>query len=397
MTLKPLLLGFGLSSIAFFSSASDFLRLDAALPTQIDAASIAPVFDFDTDGCFPAAGISRSGEQNGGLKPTGSLTGDCRTTDFLSESNTVHRYACTESNGATYCGHFYALYFEKDQVMAGIQSGHRHDWEHAAVWTVNNEVTHGSYSAHGKLITLPAAQLEFQQGHLKIVYHKDGGLTHALRFAKVNEIAENPYGTFVTPAIVSWYEQVGDNLENFVMRALLNNYDYGSANLPVRDSNFLSGLNTYKPAGYPTFTDADMLAANENGQENFVQLVNESSSLCLDISGGLMASGTNVLQWNCSNVKWQRWYFDAVTGLIHSQQDPRFCLDNGGNFQSGANIRIWRCDKNSNNQRFVFHADHSIGLIAAPEQVLDGYGMKAGDNVGLWQNWGGKNQRWIAR
>ena len=34
-------------------TASDFPRLDEALPGDIDVVSIAPVFDFDSDGCLP--------------------------------------------------------------------------------------------------------------------------------------------------------------------------------------------------------------------------------------------------------------------------------------------------------------------------------------------------------
>lgn len=227
--------------------ASNFDALNQALPATPDVAAIAPVFDFDTDGCLPSAGISRNGEQNGGLKPSGNITGGCRSSTFLNTSNTVHRFACTSSGGSTYCGHFFALYFLKDQILSGIESGHRHDWEHAAVWTKNGVVTHGSFSAHGDLNTSPASSLGFEGTHLKIVYHKDGAGTHALRFSAAGEAAENPYGRFVTPAIISWFELDG----NF--RSLLNSYNYGSATLPLRDDNFYSNLNEFRPSDYPAF------------------------------------------------------------------------------------------------------------------------------------------------
>lgn len=235
--------------------ASTFAKLDQAVPSSIDAVHIAPVFDFDSDGCLPSAGISRAGVQNGGLKPSGSITGGCRSSTFLDTSNTVHRHACVVSNGNTYCGHFYGLYFLKDQIVSGIESGHRHDWEYAAVWTTNGFITHGSYSAHGALTTTESANLSFEKGHLKIVYHKDGVLTHALRFASAGEAAENPYKAFVTPTLISWYEFRGDGLSNAVIRASLNGFNYGSANLPMRDSSFLSNLNAYKPSTYPAFTE----------------------------------------------------------------------------------------------------------------------------------------------
>jgi hypothetical protein len=96
----------------------------------------------------------------------------------------------------TYCGHFYALYFEANFSTFG---GHRHDWEYAAIWTKNGAITHGSVSVHGDLHTKAASDLPFENGHMKVVYHQDGLGTHAMRFADRNEMAENLYYTFRTP------------------------------------------------------------------------------------------------------------------------------------------------------------------------------------------------------
>ncbi len=240
--------------------AADYPRLDQALPANVNVAAIHPVFDFDGDGCLPSAGISRYGEQNGGLNPSGSITGGCRRVDFMNYSNTLHRYACIDSSGSRYCGHFFSLYMLKDQISA-LGGGHRHDWEHAAVWTRDGVVTHAGYSAHGKLYNAATASLPMQNGHVKIVYHKDGVLTHALRFASAGEVAENPYGQFVLPALTSWYTLRGASLDNAAMRSRLNSFDYGSATIPMKDSNFLSNLNTYRPAGYPAFTQAAINAS----------------------------------------------------------------------------------------------------------------------------------------
>ncbi|WP_233402858.1 NPP1 family protein [Marinomonas transparens] len=375
------------------SLASDFVSLQQALPTQVDALSIAPVFDFDSDSCLPAAGISQTGDRNGGQKPTGSLTGACRSPNFLEQSNTLHRYACKHANGINYCGHFYALYFEKDQLLAGIESGHRHDWEYVAVWTEDGTVTHGSYSAHGDLTTQPAAELSFEEGHLQIVYHKEGVGSHALRFAKTAEQAENPYGRFVTPTIISWYEFAGEGWNNLVMRTLLDGYDYGSANLPTRESSFLGNLNEFKPATYPDFSAADVLTSNTGVNESFTQYVNRSSGLCMDITDIKMQNGTNVMQWDCNGGKWQRWYLEASSGLIHSQQDPRFCLDNSSVYGNGANIMIWQCH-GGDSQRFVTNNDGSIGIEVDSNQVIDGAGPSPSDNIATWWNWGGANQYW---
>jgi len=238
--------------------ASDFQALNEALPPSYVINGTEPVFDFDGDGCLPSAGISRSGQQNAGLKTSGKITGDCRDNHFLNTSNTVHRYVCQDNATGYYCAHFYSLYFEKDQVFDYFGGGHRHDWEYAAVWTKNGLVTHGSYSAHGDLNTKPKNELPMENGHLKIVYHKDGILTHAMRFAKNNEYAENAYNRFVTPNIISWYRMTGDGISNSELRSKLNSYDYGSATLPVKDSRFLYNVNRFKPAEYPSFTEYDV-------------------------------------------------------------------------------------------------------------------------------------------
>ena len=150
MFIYSLLIGIATITVA---QAADFPALDAAIPINSNAAKYAPVFDFDGDGCLPSAGISRGGDQNPGLNPSGALNGNCYGVNpdhyFLPTSNTFHRYACIESNGINYCGHFYALYFEKDQWGLLPGSGHRHDWEHIAVWTMNGTITHVGASAHG--------------------------------------------------------------------------------------------------------------------------------------------------------------------------------------------------------------------------------------------------------
>ena len=246
------------------TGSEDGTETDSTLESRKAVSVIAntePVFDFDGDGCLPSFGFDENGEQSGGLAPSGSLTGGCRDENFLLSSHTLHRYACIEVDGTEYCGHFYALYFLKDQITR-LGGGHRHDWEYAAVWTRDGQVTHGSASAHGDLDTRKASELEFEGSHLKIVYHKEGLLTHALRFAEADEIAENPYGKFVTPPIVSWYELNVEGLSREEMRGRLNSFDYGKASIPNKDSNFLANLNEFKPSDYPEFDSHSVEDAN---------------------------------------------------------------------------------------------------------------------------------------
>lgn len=245
---------FMLTAIVFNANAEEFPALDKAMPMYRYIDHQTPLFDFDNDGCYPAGGISRKGKRNSGLKTSGALNGSCHDSGFLKISNTLHRYSCVGYNGAEYCGHFYALYFEKDQVSPWVDwIGHRHDWEHVAVWTKNGRVTHGSYSAHGDLNTKPLNELSRDGERIKFVYHKEGPLTHAFRFAFHNERAENHYGRWVTPPITSWFTLTGDGISNQEMRRRLNTFDYGSAHIPLKDGNFLKNLNDARPSGYPKF------------------------------------------------------------------------------------------------------------------------------------------------
>jgi hypothetical protein len=244
---STLLLTFMLINIV---QAADFAKLDEAIPWAF-VAELAPVFDFDGDSCLPSAGISRNGQKNPGLEVDRTSIWECRNGNFLDTSNTLHRYTCTSKSGSTYCSHFYALYFEVDHSTFG---GHRHDWEYAAIWTKNGAITHGSVSVHGRLETKAASDLPFENGHMKVVYHQDGLSTHAMRFAGRNEIAENPYGRFVTPTLTSWDSLYGEGIDNKTMIAKLNNFDYGSANVPGKDSDFLDDINRFKPPDYPIFS-----------------------------------------------------------------------------------------------------------------------------------------------
>lgn len=227
------------------------------------AMKYAPVFDFDGDSCFAAPAISFSGKINGGLKIGGSITGGCRDMKSdLKEANTYYRGQCLKKDGNTFCGHVYALYFEKDQTNQGALGlagfgGHRHDWEYVVIWTKNGVMTHASASAHGDLTTKKRADLDAVNGdHVKIVYHSDDGgfNTHAFRFSKSNETAENALG-WHTPRIVDWSTMRG-LVDNHALRRNLSDYDFGSASFPLKNDKFaiwLTDANLTKDSGgnYP--------------------------------------------------------------------------------------------------------------------------------------------------
>jgi hypothetical protein len=119
---------------------------------------------------------------------------------------------------------------------------------------------------------------------------------------------------------------------------------------------------------------------------------NRESGLCLDIDGGQMSNGRNVLQWTCTGSANQRWIVDEAAGEIRSLKDPSFCLDNMGDVHDGGRIGIWECNDGINQQ---FTVDgNAIRQGADPNLVLDGAGVEPGDDVISWSDWGGHNQRW---
>lgn len=224
-----------------------------------EAKKWAVVFDFDTNSCYPAPAVSRDGKMNGGLKPSGSITGECRNKEQLDNSNTYYRARCITKSGVTYCVHMYALYFQKDDAVPGADIGepleHRHDWEFALVWTKNGELTHASYSAHGNVHTKNKSELHFDGGGgntIKVVYHKDGGSTHAFRFAKENEQAENDLKRWLTPTLVEWPLMKSDREANWRLRFKFNDHNFGQANCPFNDKNFHNEIAKSPPDGYPS-------------------------------------------------------------------------------------------------------------------------------------------------
>lgn len=146
----------------------------------------------------------------------------------------------------------YALYFMKDKDLPLNQvegaGGHRHDWEFALVWTTNGKLTHASFSSHGNVTTKPIGDLHFDgwcPECTKIVYHKDGGSTHAMRFAGKGESAENDLRRWVTPTVVDWHRLPSN------VRLTLNTHNFGHANCSVNDKNFPQEISKNPPGGYP--------------------------------------------------------------------------------------------------------------------------------------------------
>lgn len=228
--------------IAFPATA--FAAPPPALPANADGLdrTFQPAFDYDTDGCYPTPAIGPDGSVNTGLNPTGALNGNCRDAPDLDSTNSYSRSKC--NNG--WCAYLYDLYFEKDQAVPGWDCcGHRHDIEHVIIWVQNDVAQYVSTSAHGKYSTYSRDKVAWEGTHAKIIYHKDGASTHCFRLAGFNEQAENHYGVYQYPDLVSW-----DRFPAGV-RDILVNANFGSASLAIKDGAFNHNLGIAKPAGIP--------------------------------------------------------------------------------------------------------------------------------------------------
>lgn len=181
------------------------------LPQNADGLeqTFSPAYDYDGNGCYATAAISPDGYVNPGLGLGGAVNGHCHDRAQLDESNTYSREKC--NNG--WCAIMYASYFEKDQAsdgvgeIAGGTNGHRHDWEDVIVWVKDNEVKYVSVSCHGDHHTFGRKTIRFDSSgtHPKVIYHKDGGLTHCFRMANAaDDAVENATGGWFYPRLVGW-------------------------------------------------------------------------------------------------------------------------------------------------------------------------------------------------
>ncbi|KMS68935.1 necrosis inducing protein (NPP1) [Streptomyces viridochromogenes] len=199
-----------------------------------------PLFDYDTDGCLPAAAVDANGRLNGGLNNSGKITGGCRD-GHLGRANTYAQSKCQHG----WCAYVYALYFEKDQVVNGADAfGHRHDFESVVALQKQGEERprYLAASAHGKYSTHPINEVPMEGNHVKIVYHKDGGSSHAFRFAKWGEVPHAwGNGRWDQPALVSMERMAK------APRDALWNSKWGDANFPLTN-NLVNEINKARQA-----------------------------------------------------------------------------------------------------------------------------------------------------
>ncbi|KAK2022092.1 necrosis inducing protein [Colletotrichum zoysiae] len=173
------------------------------------------------NGCVPFPAVDAAGNTGGGLKTSGSSNGGC-------SSSTGQVYA----RGASYNGLYaimYSYYMPKDSPSPG--TGHRHDWENAVVWlsdmSESATVVGVAASAHGKY-DVKTSGVDFTGvTHPRIGYESFWPLNHQMIFTSTTG-GQQP--------LIAW-ESLTD-----AARTALQNTDFGSANVPMKDGSFTNNL-----------------------------------------------------------------------------------------------------------------------------------------------------------
>ena len=137
----------------------------------------------------------------------------------------------------------------------------------------------------------------------------------------------------------------------------------------------------------------------DHADPNYFTLVNQGTGMCLDLAGGRTFRGTNVQSYPCNGSEAQLWKYNAATGQIISRRSSNRCLDFAGDYEDGANLKIWSClssgHRNIGNQQFDM-ADGKIWLKANHRFVVHAQGNTESSNVGIATNSSSNQQRWKA-
>lgn len=197
-----------------------------------DDSTFLPLFTV-VNGCHPYAAVQDDGSYTGGLSATGSETGSCQGNGT---GQAIVRSRC-EASGL--CAHMYALYFPKDQGMAGgvpvPDLGHRHEWENLVVWSKDGAVVAASFSQHSGYEILRVDDLVMNGNTVSVHYQTGGSPTHSFY--------PGDGGGSPMPAAVSV-----DTVSAAARTTLNDPRTWGGIDFPERDDNFATKLAKARPS-----------------------------------------------------------------------------------------------------------------------------------------------------
>ncbi|GAB9477890.1 Necrosis inducing protein npp1, partial [Globisporangium polare] len=178
-----------------------------------------------SNGCHPYPAVDAAGNTSGGLKPSGSQSAGCKGSGWGTQ---------VYGRAAAYNGVYalmYSWYFPKDSPFTGL--GHRHDWEHVVVWIDSLDAANPTI-----LAVTPSAH----SGYEKYAPPKSGtvdGVSAKVKYESIvviNHALDSTTDAGEKQPLIMW-DQLTD-----AARTALENTDFGDANVPMKDGNFLTKL-----------------------------------------------------------------------------------------------------------------------------------------------------------
>ncbi|MCW6008229.1 RICIN domain-containing protein [Micromonospora sp. CPCC 205371] len=128
---------------------------------------------------------------------------------------------------------------------------------------------------------------------------------------------------------------------------------------------------------------------NPNPNPTGFRLRSESAGRCLDVNGASFANGAQMIIWDCHTNANQQFSQSGQTLQVLGK-----CLDVPANSGAGTRVRIWDCNGGAHQQWNL----NSNGTISNAQSGLcldvNGAGTANGTAVVVWSCHTGANQRW---
>jgi hypothetical protein len=222
------------ASLSLLSAEAGVISHDQVIPfpqstatsiTNTAALNFKPQI-FINNGCHPYPVVNAAGDTSGGLKPHGSASAGCKGSGYGSQ---IYGRS-TWYNGVWAI--MYSWYMPKDSPVTG--SGHRHDWENVIVWIDNPALENGSI-----LAMTPSAHSGYSSYAPPSASMVDGSsvkVEYTASWVVINHHLEGTSTAGETQDLIMW-----DDMPDAARNAL-STTDFGSANVPMKDGNFLPKL-----------------------------------------------------------------------------------------------------------------------------------------------------------
>ncbi|SFM34928.1 ricin-type beta-trefoil lectin domain protein [Marinobacter zhejiangensis] len=129
----------------------------------------------------------------------------------------------------------------------------------------------------------------------------------------------------------------------------------------------------------------------DDGGSRWTEYRSVRSGKCLSVASQGQLEGSELTLAACDASDGQRWMWNPSAGTLATALDSSRCVAiPGGNYGNLTRLRLEACN-GTDRQRFERHSDQSFRAVASNGYAIDA----AGDDVILYWNHGGTNQRWI--